>query len=283
MAGRLVQSFRRRLLDRLILRPSRNPIDAGGKREIMLGGGADGADGDGDPIQCFVDQNFAGDGPPDLCVIKFPGTGGRAERSGRFPASVLGVDIRCRLWTWNPPGYGGSPGKARLDVIGGAAVRFSRHVIDRQTGRPVVWLCGNSLGCIHALRVASTLSGGAANIGLILRNPPPLVEVVKRIADRYPLGKWIGPVAESLCDQMNGRKLAAQASFPAVFLQSTEDRLVPPDLQDDLIARYAGPRRVVRMDGLDHDGIATDQHEAAIRAAAAWLWSETESKTQSTS
>jgi alpha-beta hydrolase superfamily lysophospholipase len=108
--------------------------------------------------------------------------------------------------------------------------------------------------------------------GMILRNPPPLLPVVKRIAARYPLGRWLDPVVDTLCDSMNAALTASQVQLPAVFLQSELDTLVPVAHQDQVIRSYAGPRQVVVLEGLPHDGIATDAHVPLIRQSIDWLW-----------
>ena len=43
----------------------------------------------------------------DLLAIKFPGTGGRAERGGPHPFE-LWRDLNVEIWTINHAGYGGS-------------------------------------------------------------------------------------------------------------------------------------------------------------------------------
>lgn len=274
MFARPIQSFRRYLLDRMVLRPSRGPMDHGDLARVMM-------DVAGKPLETFVARNFDDGGPADLVVLKFPGTAGRAERSSLFPVPALVPtlgNVRGEVWTWNPPGYGGSHGRATLSTIAAAGQAFADGVLQRDDVSPkTVWLCGNSLGCNVAMHVAASLESTTYRVGLILRNPPPLVAVVKNIAARYPMGRYVDPIADSLCDSMNAMRTAPRVRYPAVFLQSELDTLVPPAIQNEVIAAYGGETKLVQLIGLTHDGIFADQQKPLIVDAMHWLWTRTQS------
>lgn len=270
MFARPIQSLRRYLLDRMVLRPSRGPIDHGDQTRVMMNVA-------GKPLECFVARNFDDGEPADLVVLKFPGTAGRGERSTLYPVPALG-NVRGEVWTWNPPGYGASHGRARLSTIAAAGQGFADGVLRRDDVNPkTVWLCGNSLGCNVALHVAAMLSTTSFRVGLVLRNPPPLVAVVKNIAAGYPMGRLVFPIADSLCDSMNAMRTAPRVEHPAVFLQSELDTLVPPAIQNEVIAAYGGETNRVELLGLTHDGIFTDQQKPLIVDAMHWLWTRTQS------
>jgi pimeloyl-ACP methyl ester carboxylesterase len=260
--------FHRYLLDRMVLRPTRHPIEHPSLRREVLKF----ADHD---LECFVQRNYVGDQLPDLLVLKFPGTAGRAERSSPFPLAIMSGH-RVESWTWNPPGYGRSEGTASLPNIAEAAVEFWRQATTRRChDGTTTWLCGNSLGCLAALHVAASSQLDPSGHGLILRNPPPLHSVVKRILRNYPLGHLLDPVVDSLCPSMNALETAKNTHLPAVFLQSELDSLVLPDDQNQVIASYRGPVRVVVMEGLEHDGIANDDQMIRIADSIQWLWKQT--------
>ena len=268
MIRRPIQSFRRYLLDRMVLQPTRHPIDfAPMQREVL--------EFECKPLECFVQKNYQSDEPPELLVLKFPGTAGRAEHSTEFPIGQF-PNLRCTTWTWNPPGYGGSVGRASLSRIADASIEFWRQVVQREAGSDTcIWLCGNSLGCVSAMNVATIVPNDSHRTGTLLRNPPPLAEVVKRVAARYPLGSLMGPVADSLMSSMDVMQTASKITMPAVFLQSELDELVPVNMQDEVIKKYAGPHQVVLMEGLSHGGVATDFHAEAIESSIEWLWEQT--------
>lgn len=249
----------------MVLRPSRDSIDHEPQERVVLRWR-------NRPLECFVRRNHDVDTAPDVLVLKFPGTAGRAERSSDFPLGML-PGLRGAIWTWNPPGYGGSGGTASLDRIADAAVDFWHQVTAGQADPDTpILLCGNSLGCVSALRVAACAVDDHHRTGLILRNPPPLIPVVKHVADKYPMSRWVGPVAESLIDPMNAVITASQVQCPAVFLQSELDTLVPLPLQRQVIEAYAGEKKMVVLDGLSHGGLPVDSHAAEIKAAIDWLW-----------
>tara|TARA_R110002049_G_scaffold4601_3_gene31755 strand:+ start:11634 stop:12455 length:822 start_codon:yes stop_codon:yes gene_type:complete len=266
------------VLDHLVLRPSRHEIPIATQQRVML-------DASTGKIECLVHRSTAKpDSSPtskNLVVLKFPGTAGRAERSSRFPADMLTAvssqPVVADVWTWNPPGYGRSEGRATLASVMTASIDFWQQVT-RQYPDPAtrVWLCGNSLGCVTALHVAATIQPDTNRTGVILRNPPPLIPVVKRIAHRYPLGRLIDPVAETLDPRMNATVTAGQVNLPAVFLQSELDSLVPPRMQQNIVDAYAGQKRVVTLGGLEHDCLHDETHESEIRDALLWLWNTSE-------
>lgn len=262
----MLNPIRRKLIDRMVLRPSRHPIDHGMQQRRML-------TCRGKQLECFVQQH-AGEGQRIL-VIKFPGTSGRAEQSTGLPLALM-EGIGGTTWTWNPPGYGGSHGPASLPTIASAAIDFARQVIETELDdQTTLWLAGNSLGCATAMNVAAAIKLDPGRTGIVLRNPPPLTDVIKNIAHRYPFGKLMNRLAESVHEPMNVISTAGNVRLPAVFLKSGADTLVPPQLQDRVIQSYAGSRRVVLMDNLDHDGLATDVHEELIRDSLRWLLTQT--------
>lgn len=258
---------RRYLLDRIVLRPTRYPIDYAPKRPVRL-------ESSQGPLECFVHGDPRDGRPAELLVVKFPGTAGRAERASDFPIGML-PKMRTRMWAWNPPGYGGSGGKASLARIAEAAIEFWNQVAQREADQhTVILLCGNSLGSVTTLHVAASIDWGMRRCGLVLRNVPPLEAVVKRAATRYPLGWLANGIAESVCDSMNALVTAPRVNLPAVFLQSELDTLVPLAMQQTVIDAYTGAKRAVLLSGLPHGGVATTAHAVAIEQAIDWLWSQ---------
>lgn len=302
---RFQQSWHRWVLNRCVLRPTRHHLDPVQQIRCQLTG-----DGPSfSPLDCFVHPDPVwkcqhvdrsdvsqrdgwtlsdfGDVPrPDVLVLKFPGTAGRAERSTAAPADWLTTPTKTwsvaasatkppttEVWTWNPPGYGKSPGKACLSGYVPAAERFARLVVQsRAREDSMVWLVGNSLGCLPALALGSrpTWSDGH-HVGLWLRNPPDLATVVRRIARRWYAERWMTRVTDRLPAELRSLETASECRFPAVFLMSELDTLVPPDVQKTVQDAYAGDKKVVPLPGIGHDGLLDDRHLDNVAAAAAWL------------
>ena len=275
MIQRPVHSLRSYLLDRLVLRPSRQPIDHGDQQRITL-------KSHGNDLETFIrrvrDGKLLHDKDematmPEIVMLKFPGTAGRAERSTLFPAEFVG-DHHVDIWTWNPPGYGRSQGRASLKRIAAAANDFYEQVKSWYGHSPRIWLVGNSLGCATAMHVAASTNDEYL-AGLVLRNPPPVDLVVRNVATSYPCGQLIHPVADRLIDSMNVIFTASQVTAPAVFLECEADSLVPPELQQKVRNAYGGKHRCVVLTGLEHDGLLEDIHIKPICDATRWLVSQT--------
>ncbi|MFG0260963.1 MAG: hypothetical protein ACF788_01030, partial [Novipirellula sp. JB048] len=133
MLQRPLNHFRSVLLDKLVLRPTRDRVDPGTQRRVVLtsrfgpletfglanypdpdftspaaacagsacAGGAGGAGCRDASHPTAGGAEVGAAGPPELLLLKFPGTAGRAERSSLFPADLM-PDVRTHVWTWNP-------------------------------------------------------------------------------------------------------------------------------------------------------------------------------------
>lgn len=294
------QSLSLRILDRLVLCPTRHAIEANGltrfeiqhptltdfpsvTTEAYLFTNAD---------QRPRENRLGTLGKPARhLVIKFPGTGGRAERSSVAPLNWIDPNVgnsslpqgeHAEVWTWNPPGYGRSSPPARLTHQIQFAEDFVSQIARHRCGHDTrLWLVGNSLGCVAALSLASRVkdwqpgSLDSSQIGLWCRNPPDLSRVILGIARRYYSSRWMQRVVNHLPGRMDIVSSAAACPLPAVFLTSELDSLVPANYQADLHQAYVGPKQVVFLEGLEHDGLLEDQHIAPVQAAAHWLLDQT--------
>lgn len=171
------------------------------------------------------------------------------------------------VWAPNPPGYGGSTGRASLSTFADAAQTVYRELEREAAGRPII-VTGNSLGTSTALHLAATNESVAA---LVLRNPPPLRELIAWRFGWKTLG--MGPllVGSRIPPQLDSIANAARVRFPAVFVMSLADRIVPVPLQRRIIDAYAGPKRVVELAGADHAFELTDDQQREYAAALRWL------------
>lgn len=267
------------LADRCVVRATRHALDPGDQQrlELQIAPPASGANGCLISIEAFIHAKVPlteASPPPALLVLKFPGTAGRGERSAPLPDELL-PGSSSEVWTWNPPGYGRSPGRPSLRTMAAAAPSYFDAVLQRRGGPDTkVWLMGNSLGCTTALWVAAQRNVDA----LVLRNPPPLGPTIRHVATRGRRGpaKWIGDrlgswISRGVPDAMNALKTAPRCTMPAVFAQSAADQLVPPALQQQVRDAYGGPIRLVSWHGLAHDGIPEPEQLADFIAALRWL------------
>ncbi len=275
MLRRPINHFRSYLLDRIVLRPTRDAVDHGRQHRMVLTSKYG-------PLEAFgsqpaPDSKEASPAVTDLLILKLPGTSGRAERATTFPCELVG-ELNVHSWTWNPPGYGNSAGRASLQRISDASLDFFQQICERyaidgnSTARPKVWLSGNSLGCVVAMHLAAAL--GNVIDGLVLRNPPALDLVIKHAAKSYPFGKWIHPVVDQLPPSMNAIYTASKVTTPTVFLQCERDKLVPPELQAQVRTAFAGPKYLVKLPGLGHDSAIDEKQMKSVAKAIDWLRKE---------
>ena len=247
------------LADRLILCPSTHSIDPGEKRceKIPL---------EDSFVEAWIQEFLTENGPPEkLAIVKFPGTAGRAERSGVHPAELL-PGFSSQICAINPPGYGGSPGPASVKKIVGCANAVYEYLYSG--GHSRILVTGNSLGCLAALYLAANYPVD----GMLLRNPPPIHQLIKNrprySAWSFGLSSWI---ADEVPIELDAIENADRCSCPCLFVQSEKDRIVPVKYQDQIIGAYQGAKQVFRILGADHHEMVGDDQAEAYVEAVAWL------------
>lgn len=247
-----------RLADRLILQPSRRPQLTLGKTRRTIPVGRD-------EVEVWTLRTGDYRQPVDLFVLKFPGTAGRAERSTVHPADHW-PDLNAELWAVNPPGYGGSTGQAELRKLAPMAQAVYHELARHAAGRPIL-VTGNSLGCTSALHLAATVPLA----GLILRNPPPIREVILGEHSWWNLGLGTRLLVRHIPSELDTIHHAGQTAVPAIFITSGCDTLILPKYQHQIIEAYAGPKRVLVLPEADHATPLTELEEAEYCTLLGWL------------
>jgi len=259
------------LADRFVLSPSRDELFPYGKtRHIVAWNGGEievwsertNGDAGGNAL------DFADPREPACFVLKFHGKAARAERSCLDPLDQW-ADLPGEIWSVNPPGYGGSSGRASLRWLAPAAEAVFEDLVEVAGGRPI-FIAANSLGTLSALYLAARYAGSGAIAGLILRNPPPLRELItgKYAWRSLGLSRY---VARKVPGELDAVANAAAASVPAVFLMSGLDTMVPPKYQRLVFRAYAGPKRRVILPKAGHN-VRFSRHERHEYALALdWL------------
>lgn len=247
------------IADRLILSPSRHRLSAMGKerRLVPFGRGK---------LELWTQRVGTRDvDDVDLFVLKFHGTGGRAERSTYHPMDYW-TDLRAELWAWNPPGYGGSTGPASVRSLASASEHVLRDLQQVAAGRPIL-LMGNSLGTAVALHLAANFEIA----GMVLRNPPPLRQLVVGRHGWWNL--WLGAMLIARCvpPELCSMENAARATCPAIFVRSGQDEIVPTLYQDKVIGNYKGPARIVHLPDARHASPLNLDEQRVYRDHLDWL------------
>jgi pimeloyl-ACP methyl ester carboxylesterase len=253
-------NFLTRVADRLILQPTTHYIDPEElvRRVIVTRSGE---------VEVWIASEISD--LPDatkVLLLKFPGTGGRAERSGPHPAEAW-PDISCESWTINHRGYGGSPGPATVQNFAETCDSVLSEIVESFPDHKLV-VYGNSLGCLSALYVSARFPVAAAYI----RNPPPLAQM---ITTRPRYAWWsLGMsklIADQVPDSLDAIENARRSTCPALIVQSELDRVIPPKYQDLVISQFGGKVRKLVLRGADHHHRAGESQFEEYDEAVRWL------------
>lgn len=248
-------SIRLRLANRLILSNTQHALDPQNRERVAIPCGSD-------EIEAWVVQK--GTRPKVMC-LKFPGTGGRAELAGPHPCEVISDTFSA--WTINPPGYGTSTGNACVKKMVATCENAWQAIQQKADKCPIV-VCGNSLGCMYALYVASRFKVA----GLFLRNPAPVHQLIKAKHSWWNAGFAYRHIASQVPLTMDAVQNAQQCTTPLFLLMSELDRRVPPNVQEQVFDQYAGRKFRFTIPGADHDHpVPEPLIEAYLSAVKTWV------------
>jgi len=205
---------------------------------------------------------------PVIFVLKFNGAGGRAERTSIHPLDFWS-QLPGEIWSPNPPGYGASEGGPGLQWLAPTGRAALAQLLAVAGSRPIV-ITGNSLGTAVALSVAAAFSEVPNLAGLILRNPPPLKQLIAGKFGWRTLG-LSRLVARQVPEELDSIANAARVRLPCIFLCAGRDRVVPPRFQQLIRDAYAGAKKVVTIPGADHVFELANQGIAEYASALTWL------------
>ena len=175
-------------------------------------------------------------------VLVCNGNGG--DRSMRAPLAAALARMGLGVLLFDYRGYGGNPGHP---TEGGLAAD-ARAALGYLAGRPevdperVIYF-GESLGAAVALRLATERPPAA----LVLRSPfASLAEVGRR---HYP----VLPVSLLLRDRYDSAALAGRLDAPLLVVAGGRDQIVPASHSRRLFDAAPQPKRLVVLDGADHN------------------------------
>lgn len=179
---------------------------------------------------------------PGPAVLVCNGNGGDRSMRAGLAAELARMGLAVLLFDYR--GYGGNPGSPTEEGLADDA----RAALEYLAGRPevdpgrVVYL-GESLGAAVALRLAVERPPAA----LVLRSPfASLAEVGRR---HYP----VLPVSLLLRDRYDSAALAGRLTAPLLVVAGSRDQIVPVSHSRRLFAAAPEPKRLVVLDGADHN------------------------------
>jgi uncharacterized protein len=183
-----------------------------------------------------------GSGGAGPAVVVCNGNGGDRSMRAALAAALSRLGLAVLLFDYR--GYGGNPGSPDEEGLATDA----RAALDYLAGRPevdprrVVYF-GESLGAAVAVRLAVERPPAA----LVLRSPfASLAEVGRH---HYPLL----PVSLLLRDRHDSAARVGRLTAPLLVVAGDRDRIVPAAHSRRLFAAAPQPKRLVVLDGADHN------------------------------
>ena len=167
------------------------------------------------------------------------GSSSRIARYRQLGFSILAIDYR---------GFGKSSGDMPSEERAYEDAKAAWQQLVTLTPKSRHYLYGHSLGGAIAIDVARN---NPQVDGLILEST---FTSIRDMARQYAWG-WL-PVELVLTQRFDSLEKIAEVRAPTLFVHGKEDRLVPPEMAEQLYAASKAPKRLVIVDGAGHSNIA---------------------------
>jgi uncharacterized protein len=210
-----------------------------------------------------ADPGAAGSGaarpePEGPAVLVCNGNAGDRSMRAALAAALSRLGLGVLLFDYR--GYGGNPGSPSEDGLAADARAALAYLAARPEVDPArLVYFGESLGAAVALRLATERPPAA----LVLRSPFASLAEVGRA--HYP----VLPVSLLLRDRYDAAALAGRLAAPLLVVAGARDRIVPASHSRRLFDAAPQPKRLVVLDGVDHndlDLLAGPRLQAELRA-----------------
>ena len=183
-----------------------------------------------------------GSAPPHKLIIYF---GGNAEEVSHMIPRAQTLDDWALLLV-NYPGYGRSQGKPGQDSFFRAALAIYDHALSRDDIDPDhIVLMGRSIGTGSAAFLAHERPVRA----VIMISPFESLQPVAQASMPFL------PVGLLLQHKFPSKNYAPQIEAPLLAFYGTEDHIIPPRHSKNLAALWKGPKRLIALEGFDHNDI----------------------------
>jgi len=246
--------------DRLILFPSHDRIEIAGQARLEVPSSVG-------KIEIWTDRPVASaKTEPRAFVLAFVGNASHAEYEAEDTAGQW-EGLPVEVWGVNYPGYGGSEGPAKLKKIGAAALAAYDALNKHAAGRPI-FVSGNSIGTTASLYIAAHRPVA----GLILKNPPPLRQLILGRHGWWNLWLIAGPVALHIPSELDSVANARNVNATTIFLLASQDEIIPPAYHQKVVDALAGPKTVIDLPGAGHNTEVSGPALAQLRAQLQDLW-----------
>jgi uncharacterized protein len=177
-------------------------------------------------------------------VLVCNGNGGDRSMRADLAAALSRMGLAVLLFDYR--GYGGNPGSPTEEGLAADARAALAYLAGRPEVDPdrVVYF-GESLGAAVALRLATERPPAA----LVLRSPFASLAEVGRV--HYP----VLPVSWLLRDRFDSAALAGRLDAPLLVVAGDRDGIIPVAHSRRLFAAAPQPKRLVVLEGADHNDL----------------------------
>jgi fermentation-respiration switch protein FrsA (DUF1100 family) len=179
--------------------------------------------------------------PARATVIVFNGNGGHRGLRAPLAAALAARGIATLLFDYR--GYGENPGSPSEAGLIADARAARDHIARREPDAARIFYFGESLGAAVAVQIAVEHPPA----GLILRSPFTSLADIGR--HHYP----ILPVGWLLRDRYPSIDLIGRVKAPLLVVAGAADRIIPAEDSKRLYAAAPDPKRLVVIDGADHN------------------------------
>lgn len=175
-------------------------------------------------------------------ALVFNGNGGNRAMRAPLAARLAARGFASLLVDYR--GYGGNPGDPSEEGLARDARAARRYLVSRPDVDPArLVYFGESLGSAVAVRLAAE----APPLALVLRSPfTSLVDVGRY---HYPFL----PVRLLLADRFASIDRIGEVRCPLLVIAAGEDSIVPLRLSERLFEAASEPKRLLVIDGVDHN------------------------------
>ena len=178
--------------------------------------------------------------PEEPVVVVFNGNAGNRSDRLLLGKGLAGEGFGVVLVDYR--GYGGNPGRPTESGLARDARAALRWVQDHASGHPIAYF-GESLGAAVAIELAVTEPPAA----LILRSPFTSLAAVGAFHYRFL------PVRLMLWDEFPSLEQIRKVAVPTLVIAGSSDSIVPIDQSRAIYDAAPHPKRIVVIDGADHN------------------------------
>ena len=109
---------------------------------------------------------------------------------------------------------------------------------------------------------------------MVLRNPPPLRQLVMGHYGWWNMWLAAGPFALQVPSELDSLENASKVKAPAVFILSDGDTVVPPKYQMKVVDAYGGQKRIVHLSNANHNTMMNSQAMSQLHSELEWMWGQ---------